>query len=74
MPIPMASNILPSHDVNPLKMLYPANTKQAAGMLDGVLTDVMVILFVDKIMVTLTQAGRLAQWVWLLVSLRCASH
>ena len=42
---------------------YPAQTKQAAGLVNGVPTDVMVISFADKIMVTITQSGSLAQWV-----------
>ena len=50
-------------DASELNLPYPAQTKQAAGQVDGVPTDVMVILFSDKIMVTITQAGRLAQWV-----------
>ncbi|KAI4125224.1 MAG: hypothetical protein LQ338_004386 [Usnochroma carphineum] len=41
---------------------YPATTKQAAGHIDGVLTDVTCTSFSDKIMVTITQCGRLAQW------------
>lgn len=50
-------------DASELNLPYPAQTKQATGQVDGVLTDVMVISFSDKIMVTVTQAGRLAQWV-----------
>jgi hypothetical protein len=50
-------------DAFELNLPYPAQTKQAAGQVDGVPTDVMVISFSDKIMVTITQAGRLAQWV-----------
>ena len=42
---------------------YPAKTKQAAGLVNGVPTDVMFMSFADKIMVTITQEGRLAQWV-----------
>ncbi|KAL8710103.1 MAG: hypothetical protein Q9225_007343 [Loekoesia sp. 1 TL-2023] len=42
---------------------YPAATKQAAGHIDGVLTDVTSTSFSDKIMVTITQNGRLAQWI-----------
>ncbi|KAI4252470.1 MAG: hypothetical protein L6R42_007952, partial [Xanthoria sp. 1 TBL-2021] len=41
---------------------YPATTRQAAGHVDGILTDVMSSSFSDKIMVTITQGGRLAQW------------
>ena len=42
---------------------YPATTKQAAGHINGVLTDVMSTAFADKILITITQDGRLAQWV-----------
>ncbi|KAI4244687.1 MAG: hypothetical protein L6R40_002891 [Gallowayella cf. fulva] len=42
---------------------YPATTKQAAGYIDGILTDVMTTSFSDRIMVTITQNGRLAQWI-----------
>ncbi|KAL8635959.1 MAG: hypothetical protein Q9228_006597 [Teloschistes exilis] len=42
---------------------YPATTKQAAGHIDGILTDVTSTCFSDKILVTITQSGRLAQWI-----------
>ena len=42
---------------------YPAQAKHAAGLVDGQLTDVMTLYFSDNIMVTITQGGRLAQWV-----------
>ena len=42
---------------------YPAGTKRTAGAVDGVHTDVMVVSFADKIVITITQEGRLAQWV-----------
>ncbi|EFQ97282.1 hypothetical protein MGYG_00323 [Nannizzia gypsea CBS 118893] len=41
---------------------YPASTKQAAGVVGGQQTDVMVVSFQDRILVTITQNGRLAQW------------
>ncbi|KAF3490622.1 uncharacterized protein GIQ15_00139 [Arthroderma uncinatum] len=41
---------------------YPGSTKQAAGVVGGQPTDVMAISFQDKILVTVTQNGRLAQW------------
>ena len=43
---------------------YPAISKQATGEVDGITTDVMSVAFADKIMVTISQGGRLAQWVW----------
>jgi hypothetical protein len=42
---------------------FPAPTKQVAGEINGVKTDVMYMSFADKIMVTITQNGRLGQWV-----------
>jgi len=42
---------------------FPAPTKQVAGEINGVKTDVMYISFADKIMITITQNGRLGQWV-----------
>ncbi|MCJ1240817.1 hypothetical protein MMC14_008821 [Varicellaria rhodocarpa] len=44
-------------------MDYPMKTKQSAGMVDGIPTDVMLCTFLDKILVTVTQRGRLAQWI-----------
>ena len=42
---------------------YPVSSKQAAGLVDGIRTEVMVLSFTDKIMITMSQEGRLAQWV-----------
>ena len=42
---------------------YPASTKRAAGLVKDVLTDAMVVGFADKLLITITQDGRLAQWV-----------
>lgn len=44
-------------------MPFPAPTRQAAAVINGIKTDVMSISFADKIMITVTQDGRLAQWV-----------
>ena len=45
------------------KTPYPALIKQAAAHIHGVLTEVMNICFSDRIMITISQEGRLAQWV-----------
>ncbi|CRG86237.1 proteasome assembly chaperone 3 [Talaromyces islandicus] len=45
-----------------LNLPFPANTRQAAGTINGVLTDVQVISFSDRILVTISQHGRLAHW------------
>jgi proteasome assembly chaperone 3 len=44
---------------------FPAASKQVAGIVEGVLTDVMVMNFSDKIMLTISQEGRLSHWVCL---------
>ncbi|EFW19100.1 conserved hypothetical protein [Coccidioides posadasii str. Silveira] len=41
---------------------FPAQTRQAAGVIGGVQTDVMAVSFSDKILVTISQNGRLAHW------------
>lgn len=46
-----------------LNLPFPASTKQVAGHVEGVKTEVMVINFSDKIMLTVTQEGRLSHWV-----------
>jgi proteasome assembly chaperone 3 len=46
---------------------FPAATKQAAGLVNGVETDLTSMNFSDKILITIVQGGRLAQWV-------CSSH
>ncbi|OIW30030.1 hypothetical protein CONLIGDRAFT_355823 [Coniochaeta ligniaria NRRL 30616] len=42
---------------------FPAPSKRATGLVNGVETEVSSISFSDKIMVTISQDGRLAQWV-----------
>lgn len=42
---------------------YPAQTKQAAAEIHGILTEVMAIFFSDRLMISISQEGRLAQWV-----------
>ena len=46
-----------------ISLPFPAVTKQAAGIVGEILTDVMAISFSDRILVTITQSGKLAQWV-----------
>jgi len=58
-----------SMDDTKVTVPFPAPTKQAVGEINGVKTDVMSIFFADKIMITVTQNGRLAQWVYLFRSL-----
>lgn len=69
----MAATSTPPDQVIPapagLELPYPAQTRQAAGLIDGVQTDVLLVSFADKVVVTITQNGRLAQWVRLSTSL-----
>jgi hypothetical protein len=47
----------------PMDTTYPAKTKKVAAQINGMLTEVMVISFSDRTMVSISQEGRLAQWV-----------
>ena len=42
---------------------FPAKSKRGAGAVNGVQTEVESLSFSDKIMITVSQGGRLAQWV-----------
>ena len=42
---------------------FPAPSKQAVGLVDEIETEVTRTDFSDKIMITFSQGGRLAQWV-----------
>jgi len=42
---------------------FPAKSKQAAGLVNGTQTEVSSVFFADKILITVSQGGRLAQWV-----------
>ncbi|VBB76299.1 Putative protein of unknown function [Podospora comata] len=42
---------------------FPAPSKTATGIINGVPTEVEATSFSDKIMLTVSQGGRLAQWV-----------
>ncbi|KAH8712202.1 hypothetical protein GQ44DRAFT_551006, partial [Phaeosphaeriaceae sp. PMI808] len=43
--------------------LYPAPTKSASSLVKGLRTTATCVDFADKIMITVTQNGRLAHWV-----------
>ena len=62
MPLAMAPE---SPQIPAMQPSFPANFKQAASMIGGILTDVTSTTFSDKIMITITQDGRLAHWVLL---------
>jgi len=61
MPLPMPSDSPQIPNVS--APTYPALTKRASGKVDGIFTDAMCVKFADRIIVTVTQGGRLAQWV-----------
>ncbi|PMD49437.1 uncharacterized protein K444DRAFT_605635 [Hyaloscypha bicolor E] len=42
---------------------FPAPSKQAAGLVNGTQTDVSSVYFSDKILITISQGGRLSQWI-----------
>ena len=42
---------------------FPATTKSASAIIKGAETTATTIYFADKILVTITQNGRLAHWV-----------
>ncbi|KAI9368248.1 hypothetical protein BJX61DRAFT_233133 [Aspergillus egyptiacus] len=46
----------------PLELPFPATTKQVSGNVNGVQTDVTTIKFSDKILITISQKGRLGHW------------
>ncbi|KAL2855448.1 hypothetical protein BJY01DRAFT_2166 [Aspergillus pseudoustus] len=47
----------------PLDLPFPASTKQVSGDVKGIPTNVTCIKFSDKIMITISQKGRLGHWV-----------
>ena len=49
--------------LNKFHSAFPAKSKQAEGMVKDVSTKVDLVYFADKIVITITQDGRLAQWV-----------
>jgi len=42
---------------------FPAPFKRVTGTVNGLPTEVDLMSFADKIMITVSQGGRLAQWV-----------
>ncbi|GAB1314920.1 hypothetical protein MFIFM68171_05130 [Madurella fahalii] len=52
-----------SGDSGVLAEPFPAPSKKVTGNVNGVPTDVESLNFSDKIMITVSQGGRLAQWI-----------
>jgi proteasome assembly chaperone 3 len=65
MPIPDLSNSLEGIDIGGgiEPSPFPAKTKEVAGLVNGTPTDLTSTYFADKILITISQGGRLAQWV-----------
>lgn len=42
---------------------YPAKSRTATGVVNGIATEVTSVNFSDRILVTISQQGRLSQWV-----------
>ena len=42
---------------------FPAKSKQAVGSVGGIQTEATAMSFSDKYLVTVSQGGRLSQWV-----------
>lgn len=47
---------------------YPAPSNQITAQINGIEIEITSMSFSDKIMITITQNGRLAQWVSALIS------
>ncbi|KAI9882548.1 MAG: hypothetical protein M1823_005708 [Watsoniomyces obsoletus] len=56
-------NPRPAGEVTAQPTPYPTPIKQAAGLVNDIHTDIMTLNFNDKIILTISQEGRLAQWV-----------
>jgi proteasome assembly chaperone 3 len=50
-----------SIDVRPDQ--FPAGSREISGLVNGVATEISSTSFADKILVTISQEGRLSQWV-----------
>ena len=45
---------------------FPAKTKTASGTVNDIPTEVVSMSFSDKLLITITQGGRLTQWVFII--------
>jgi hypothetical protein len=53
----------PSADYDVTPTPFPAQTKTASSVINGTETTATLMSFADKILITVTQQGRLAHWV-----------
>ena len=63
MPLQMPPPSPPQNEPQMPEPEYPAATKTATGTISGIPTIVTHTSFSDKIMITISQEGRLSQWV-----------
>lgn len=67
----MATTAVPSsEDYTITPIAFPARTKTASSSINGLETSATAVNFADKILITVTQDGRLAHWVY---ELKCIS-
>lgn len=59
---PMGLQIYAMDDPTKVTLPYPAQTRQATATINDIPTNITSISFADKIMITITQHGRLGQW------------
>lgn len=62
MPVPMAAKS-PQAGIRLTHSQFPAKQKRTSGIIHGVETEIATISFTDKILLTISQEGRLAYWV-----------
>ena len=47
---------------------FPAGSREVSGVVNGVTTEISSTSFADKILITISQEGRLSQWVYTLAT------
>ncbi|RDA87691.1 hypothetical protein CP532_3796 [Ophiocordyceps camponoti-leonardi (nom. inval.)] len=52
---------------------FPVPSRHASGLINGVPTEVISLSFADKILLTISQQGRLSQWIQVPLSVSSAS-
>jgi proteasome assembly chaperone 3 len=55
--------VAPAADYDVTPAPFPAQTKTASSTINGTETTATLMSFADKILITVTQQGRLAHWV-----------
>lgn len=56
-------NMAETGDYSVTPAAFPAHTKRASSAINGIETVATVVNFTDKILITITQEGKLAHWV-----------